>query len=442
MISPAHAFREISTPDKGAPPVAQPAPAPFLGRMLRRLAAGTVRRRPASIPPDRRAGPAPARLHARPLDRPHVALLTRAQVTRGSFVLAVVVPAVVVFLYLSAVAVPQYVSETRFVVRGNLEPVAASSAPVSGGSGMPQIANTQETRVIVDYLRSRAMVDALQSRFDLRRLFGVSERDPLYGLPTQASGEDLLAYWNRQVNVTLETLSGVIKVQVYAFRPETAALLATAVVRQAEAVTNDLTTRNRGDRVLQAEAEERAAFAELALIRGQLEQFRNAQGTIDPTRSALDAYAVIAGLRDQRSALNTDLLAARARLDEDSPVIRAHRQRLRSLDEKIAALEADLLGAKPRMHQGTTSNLGASATLEVRRRLAEQRLRQAEADLADAKVQRVQQQVYILAFMPPTQPTQPAFPRPMAQTLMVFAILLAAWGVVTLYITSVYARSR
>lgn len=365
--------------------------------------------------------------------------LTRTELALGSFALLVLLPAVASFAYLAVVAAPQFRSEARLVVRGNLETVSnVSGAPA--GNGIPQVANTQEARVVVDYLRSRAMVDALQQQLDLKRVFGVSERDPVFALSPEASTEDLVAYWNRQVSVSLEQMSGVIKVQVYAFSPQSAALLAAAVVRQAELVTNDLTARNRSDRVVQAEAEERAAFTELAVVRTALEAFRNNQGTLDPTRSASDAFAVIAKLRDQRSALNTDLNAARARLDEDSPVVRALKERLRSLDEKIGALDTTLLGDASTA--GSSGNLMAGTELEASRRLAEQRLKQAEAELIEARAERGRQQVYILAFMAPTLPHEKAFPTPALQAGAVFAILFAAWAVGALYVASVYARTR
>lgn len=367
------------------------------------------------------------------------ARLTRTELALGSFALLVLLPALASFLYLAFVAAPQFRSEARLVVRGNLETVAnAAGAPA--GNAIPQVANTQEARVVVDYLRSRAMVDALQEQLDLKRIFGVSERDPVFALSPDASKEDLVAYWNRQVSVSLEQMSGVIKVQVSAFSPESAALLAAAVVRQAEQVANDLTARNRSDRVMEAEAEERAAFTELAVVRTALEGFRNTQGTLDPTKSASDAFAVIAKLRDQRSALNTDLNAARARLDEDSPVVRALKERLRSLDEKIATLDNSLLGDTA--STGSSGNLVAGAELEASRRLAEQRLKQAEAELIEARAERGRQQVYILAFMAPTLPHEKTFPTPALQAGAIFAILFAAWAVGALYVASVYARTR
>jgi len=430
----AEAVRRTVRPIAQMPLVVLRRLAPIMRPVARRIATLAPLLAPSPLPAGVRAGTAPG-ASARLLT------LTRAQVALASFLLAVVLPTAATFLYLWLVAMPQFRSEARLVVRGNLETIANSGAPTSG-NGVPQVPNSQEARVVVDYLKSRAMVDALQQQFDLRRVFGVSGRDPVFALAADASMEDVLAYWNRQVSVSLESLSGVIKVQVDAFSPESAALLAAFILRQAEAVTNELTTRNRGDRVLQAQAEERSAFAELALVRTELEQFRNVQGTIDPTRSALNSFTTIAKLRDQRSSLNTDLSAARARLDEDSPVVRALKERLRSLDEKIAALDSALLGGTARPQEGSSANLAASAAIEMRRRMAEQRLQRAEAELMDARAQQAQKQVYILTFMAPSMPADRAFPHPFLQAAAVFGILAAAWAVIALYVTSVYARSR
>lgn len=444
MTSPAQATRESRSarvPGERYPAAEAGAASPAAARLQRFLPLPVL-----PFPLLRGVGAAIARRRAGPRNEAQATLaegrrarLTRAELSLASFALLVLLPAMATFLYLTFIAAPQFRSEARLVVRGNLETVSnGSSAP--SANALPQVANTQEARVIVDYLRSRAMVDALQQQLDLRRVFGVTERDPVFALSPQASAEDLVSYWNRQVSVSLEQMSGVIKVQVHAFSPESAALLAAAVVRQAEQVTNDLTARNRGDRVVEAEAEERAAFTELAVVRTTLEAFRNAQGTLDPTKSASDAFAVIAKLRDQRSALNTDLNAARARLDEDSPVVRALKERLRSLDEKIAALDTSLLGDAA--SAGSSGNLVAGAELEASRRLAEQRLKQAEAELIDARAERARQQVYILAFMAPTLPHEKAFPTPALQAGAVFAILFAAWAVGALYVASVYARTR
>lgn len=445
MTSPAQATRESRSarvPGERYPVAAEAdATSPAAARLQRFLPLPALQ-----LPLLRGFGAAIARRRAGPRNEAQATLaegrrarLTRAELSLASFALLVFLPALATFLYLTFIAAPQFRSEARLVVRGNLETVSnGSSAP--SPNGLPQVANTQEARVIVDYLRSRAMVDALQQQLDLRRVFGVTERDPVFALSPDASAEDLVAYWNRQVSVSLEQMSGVIKVQVHAFSPESAALLAAAVVRQAEQVTNDLTARNRSDRVMVAEAEERAAFTELAVVRTALEGFRNAQGTLDPTKSASDAFAVIAKLRDQRSALNTDLNAARARLDEDSPVVRALKERLRSLDEKITALDTSLLGDAA--SAGSSGNLMAGAELEASRRLAEQRLKQAEAELINARSERARQQVYILAFMAPTLPHEKAFPTPALQAGAVFAILFAAWAVGALYVASVYARTR
>ncbi len=366
------------------------------------------------------------------------ARLSRGQFAALGFLVGVLVPTLIAFAYLSIFAVSQFRSEARLVVRGNLEQVAGSGSPVGG---VPQVPNSQEAQVIVDYLRSRTLVGILQQQMDLRRIFASAEHDPIFGLSRTASEDQLVAYWNRQVKVALESTSGVITVKVNAFSPQSAAMLAAAVIRQAEQAANDLTIRNRGDRVIQAGIEERAAFTDLAVVRSELEAFRNSQGTLDPLRSAVQSYSVIARLRDQRSEINTDLNAARMRLDESSPVVRALKERLRTVDEQIKTLDSELLGSSS-TDAGSTANLIAGAELEVRRRLAEQRLRQAELELMEARTQEAQKQVYVLTFMAPTMPDEKIFPSPLLQAGIVFAVLAAAWAVISLYIGSIYARTR
>lgn len=445
MISPARASSEIaktslkegaSAPQSGLFGRLRgmlPAVAERLGTLIPAFGAHD-----ATVPAPRSSQLAPRRGAGRTITSTRAIRITRRQLAIISFLVCVAAPTALAYLYLAGLAAPQYRSEARFVVRGNLEAVAGSGPAVGG---IPQVPSSQEGRVVVDYLRSRAMVDTLQQQMDLHRIFGGHPLDPVFSLSPHATEEQIVAYWNRQVQVTLESMSGVIKIQVDAFSPESAALLAAAIIREAEQVTNDLTIRNRGDRVLQAGAEERVAFTDLALVRSEIETFRNAQGTLDPTRSAAEAYIMIARLRDQRSSLNTDLTAARARLDADSPVVRALSERLRTLDDKIKALDTQLLG-RSKDEPGSSDNLKAGAELEARRRLAEQRLRQAEAELLDARTEQAKKQVYILTFLAPTLPAEKVFPRPGPQTMGVFAVLAACWALVVLYVGSIYARTR
>lgn len=371
--------------------------------------------------------------------RPSLVLhITRRHLAILSFMLCVALPTAATFAYLVLFAAPQYRSEARFVVRGNLETVTGNGP---GMGGVPQVGNSQEAWVVTNYLRSRTMVDRMEQEMDLRRIFGKAQSDPLFGFSPGASDEDLVAYWNRQVKVDLDNMSGVIRVRVSAFSPESAALIGAAIVREAEHVTNDLTLRNRGDRVLQAETEERIAYTELSLARSEIQGFRDTNETLDPTRTAAEAYVVISKLRDQRSSLNTDLMTARARMNADSPVVRALTERLSAVDEKIKALDTQLLGGS-KTDSGSSASIAAGAELTVRRKLAEQRLRQAEAELFDSRAEQARKQVYVLTFLSPTLPREKAFPLPFLYSGMVFGILLACWSVVTLYVGSIYARTR
>lgn len=441
MVSPAQATREIRrsgtlTP-KGPTRLS-------VVTWLRTTLPGIARRATTTLPKPRSNSTVPVSVGASGADggnrtRPTLVLhVTRRHTAVLSFMLCVALPTVATFAYLTLIAAPQYQSEARFVVRGNLETVAGNGP---GMGGVPQVGNSQEAWVVANFLRSRSMVDRMEQEMDLRRIFGRAQSDPIFGFSPSASDEDLVAYWNRQVKVDLDNMSGVIRIRVSAFSPESAALIGAAIVREAEHVTNDLTLRNRGDRVLQAETEERMAYTDLSLARSEIQGFRDTNETLDPTRTAAEAYVIISKLRDQRSSLNTDLMTARARMNADSPVVRALTERLSAIDEKIKALDTQLLGGS-KNDSGTSVSIAAGAEITVRRKLAEQRLKQAEAELFDSRAEQARKQVYVLTFLSPTLPMEKAFPRPFLYSGAAFGVLLACWSVVTLYVGSIYARTR
>ncbi len=392
----------------------------------------------ASPPATRSAGSVAIR---EPLARARDRLATMAGGSSGlawSFVLIVVLPAIFAGLYLAFIAKSQYVSEARFVVRGAVEPMRVGSTV----PGVPFSVDNQESHVVAAYVRSRAMVEAITKTIDLRAMYPGLLRDPVFGLAEDSTIDQLVAFWNKQVTVVVEPISSVIRVTVRAFTPEDALTLSQAVLRESERIVNEISVSGRTDRLQQATAELRNAEAELRGLRAEVERFRDQQGTIDPTQSAKDRFEGLTKLRDERATLNTELLAVSNRLSADSPVIRVLKERLRSMDDKIAALEAALLDTPNRPGAVNQASLAAAADLEARRKLATERLERAELDVQNARLELTRQSVYVLVFMQPTLAQEYSYPMPFAHTAIVAAVLLMGWSICALYVRGIRARTR
>lgn len=354
-----------------------------------------------------------------------------------SFVLCVLVPALAALLYIVFIAKPQYISETRFVVRGTLEQIAGGASPVAVNFSV----DNQESHIIAAYIRSRAMVEAVMKTIDLRAAYPTLLRDPVFGLAADSPMEDLVKFWNRQVVATVEPISSVIKVSVRAFSPEDAVRISEAVLKESERIVNEISFSGRTDRVAQATTELGRAEKEMRDLRADLERLRNDRGTIDPTKSAMDRFEGLAKLRDERSSLNTELLAVSTRLSAESPVVRALKERLRSMDDKIAVLETDLLGA-PGASPAQPSAIASAADLEARRKLATDRLERAEADLVNARSALARQSVYVMVFMHPTLAQEYGYPLPFTHTALVAAIMLMVWMTITFSILGIRTRTH
>ena len=123
---------------------------------------------------------------------------------RWSAFLVIGVPAVLLAIYLFFVAAGQYVSEARFGLRaGSQTQVAGAgsqSHPMAGAAGM-----TTELFVdafaVVDYVKSRQIVQELDKTLDLRKMWSRPALDFWYGMDKDDTEEGLWRQWNRMVDI-------------------------------------------------------------------------------------------------------------------------------------------------------------------------------------------------------------------------------------------------
>jgi capsular polysaccharide transport system permease protein len=369
---------------------------------------------------------------------------TRARPPWGpvSFLLTVVAPALACLLYLVLVATPQYVSESRFVVRGSLERLGIES--VGQAAMLSSLNNSQEAHIVADYIRSPKIVTDLAGKFDLERLFSNSPLDVLWHLPAGASPDRLTRYWQRMVNVEVDPLSGIVSLRVHAFKPEDAKALNEEILRLGEALVSAFTQRMRSQHLEETLADSKAAQAEMTTLLSALETERGRAETLDPLETASTLAALVSTLRDERATLMAAQDAAASRLKGDAPTLALANERIRALDTQIDLVLATATQARPGAR--ATADLLKDASLfdflQTRRELVMRRVARAEAALAQARQEAIRQQVFIDVFMKPTLGETMAYPQPLLTTLIVFLGLLAIWSIAALYAGTVRERMR
>ena len=359
-----------------------------------------------------------------------------------SFVFVVVLPVAASFGYFQFLASDQFISETRFAVRGATESLIGADALAASGLGSLAGLNVnQDVFIVADYIRSQKIIDDLSKEIDLRAIFSTPRADFLTRFDLSQSSEDFLRYWRKAVDPEVEVLSGILTLRVKTFSITNSVRLATAIRARCDAIVNHLLDAMRRDMTKRGEAEVKAAMDRLALRRARLEQFRNARMAIDPLDSAHSLSKTITDLRRDLIEVEVKLASARDSLDPDSPQIKILASDRSILASQIAALEGKITGAAANPSTAAAA-LAEYDRLEVDKTLAEKRVTLAEKLLDNAREDANRQHIYLVSIEDPTTPQSSLFPRRGFAVLTIFLAAFTFWSVVSLTVAGVRDHAR
>jgi len=346
---------------------------------------------------------------------------------RIGFVVVAVIPSLVGIVYFGLVASDQYVSDARFALRGGSAPKLDALGVLTG---FPSLQIIQDTQIVVDYLASRTIVEALQSKLDIIAMFSREEVDFFSRLDPESPIEKVLRYWKKMIDVNIELPAGIVVVSVRAYTPQDSVMIARAVLEAGERLVNDINLRMREDSVALSEVESGRARDRLAAARAALEQARNEEGLLSAEK-ALDAQNIlIVAERSSMLGMQQDYETQRHYLAETAPQLRALRKRIEAAKDQIARLEAQLT-RRSDSEDGTQVLSGAMNRLEFldfERQVAEKSYATALAASERARLVSEAQLLYINTFVRPLEAEQARYPKRLLTIGIVVGASLAAFA--------------
>src|SRR6185295_16202550 len=130
-----------------------------------------------------------------------------------------------------------------------------AGSALQAGAGASQFA--LDSNVVVQYIKSRELVEELDKNGDLRRVYGNPAADFWARFPAGGSIEDLVDYWNGMAEPYFDLTTGTItvKVKVKAFTRDDAQRVAQKIIGLAEALVNGISLRALRDAVRSNEEE-------------------------------------------------------------------------------------------------------------------------------------------------------------------------------------------
>ena len=234
---------------------------------------------------------------------PHTPFLTKVLRTvqrHMSFLIFVMGPTLLTFLYLTLIATPQYISEAHFVVRGRSSQSGISLSNIlqsSSGAGP----TSENTYVVQDYMQSRDAAERLIKQNSLLDVFARPEADFLARYPFFLSSknfEHFYLYYKHHVFVEQDSETNISILTVRTFRADDSQRIARALLDAGESLVNDINNRQRENLIRATSAEVKAAEVKLRDINQKLAEYRNVVALIDPMRQSVPMINFVTSLQN------------------------------------------------------------------------------------------------------------------------------------------------
>ncbi|WP_051955698.1 hypothetical protein [Beijerinckia mobilis] len=360
---------------------------------------------------------------------------TRPSMVLMSLIGLVLVPAAVISLYLFFIAANQYVSEARFTVQhaerevANVDKVQGAAAATGGSSSAGM--EMQDAEIVASYIRSEAIIKDLAQDIDLREIFRRPEADFWARLKKDATSEELRDYWLGMVRTYVENTSGIVRLEVRAFRREDALTLSKAILAASERMVNAMSERARQDTMHRAEEEVRRSEAAVRFALADLARFRDQAKYIDPVKVAEQTTKLMTQLTAEAIHLETELFIAKTSNSMNGPGITSLEAQITSTRRQIKELQAQLAGENK--NSAEIGNVAASLVrfeeLEIKRQFAETMYKFSQDSLVRARNAAERQSVYLTVFVPPALPQDYSYPLRFTYSVLITIGLLILWSI-------------
>lgn len=346
-----------------------------------------------------------------------------------SFLVFVVAPVFLSSWYLIQRAQDQYTSTFAFSVRSE---EMGSAFDFLGGLSALGSSGSSDTDILYEFVMSRAIVDRVQNRLDLRLVYSFNNRtDPWFSFDPNGTIEDLSNYWNDMVKVFYDRNTGIIEVRVHAFRALDAQKIAQIIVEESTQKINDLSAISRLDTIKYAEAELNASLARLKLARKAMTEFRSLNELVDPEAELGVQTGLLSALQGELSSLliESDVLADIANIDDPRRV--ELKRRIEIVENRIE-VERSKFSSQGLDKSDYSKLLGEYESLLVDREYAEQAYLASMATYDSAVMEANRKSRYLATYIEPTFAERAEYPQKELLVFLIFTISLFGWATLVL----------
>jgi capsular polysaccharide transport system permease protein len=363
--------------------------------------------------------------------------------TRISFLICVILPVMLAWVYYGYYASAQYVSEFRFVVtESDTAPVVSTStaatSALAAAFGTPAMPGTTRNYMVPDYLVGMQGIRDVLAKLDVMAMYSRPDIDWWSRFDGTKPVERFEGYWRRQVTASYDQVTGLSICEVRAFSAEDAYRISSTLMELAERLINTIAKRVREEAIRNAEAEVTRAETRLKSIRAEMTTFRNKEGVIDPNTSVVTNNVTLAQtVRTLLTQQETELLALRKqKLSPNAPQIQAMQTKIQATKEQLATIEAEINTAKTGA-SSISEVVGKYEQLDLERQFAQNMVLSTMQSLEQVRASSLTQHIFVTPYVLPSTPTSATYPRRALSIATVGLAALFLWAIGLLVVRSI-----
>lgn len=325
---------------------------------------------------------------------------------------------IVVSFYWAVWASDRYVSHAHVVLESPQisAPDLSFSSLLSGSGG----ANSADMLLLRDYLQSVDMLQYLIEHADFRNHYAHGGGDFFSRLSDEdAPLEELHDYYLKRVSVELDEYAGVLRVDVEAFSPKEANLIANMLLDQGEKHMNEMGRRLAEEQVKFLQQQVSQLQTKFEQTRKAMLDYQNKNGLVSPTGTVESLSSVV-------SRLEGELASYKARRKALSSYQSGNSPEMVRINSQISALEDQIQQEQQRLATQSGNALNAVSSeyqkLQLEAQFAQESYSGALSALQSTQVEAARKLKQLSTLQSPTMPQYPEQPERLYD-IVVFAII-------------------
>jgi capsular polysaccharide transport system permease protein len=250
----------------------------------------------------------------------------------------ILVPVILAILYLTYVATPRYMAESRFLVRTNDQQSHTPRNNVTSliSTGGSTSSGLVDGWAVNRFLGSRDAMHQLDRKIGLRRYLTNTTLDPVNRLMPEASDDALYETYQARVKVSYNMQEQINLITVSAFSPGDAQVISLALLDLAQQFVHNMDEKGIADALNVSQQAVTLAEQQARLARAELANWRIKNGNIDPAADAKMQLTLISQLESELNIAHINLYKIRALGNPNHPMMQATKMQISALQKRQA----------------------------------------------------------------------------------------------------------